>query len=669
MGTRVGIELSPTACRIVEVDGGLPWRKRQSDTRVGSFAVLPPSGPETREKLESLRRRHAAVIVWGGRSEHRQVMVTAGSYESMRAEALASLAAAGLQTSGVWADIAPATSADDKAARRPVIVSMASASELVEAIQPLREAGIRIRTVTTPAVALGSLARLRQAFAEPGAIEAYVALDEQATCIALVRSGVLLAARDLAWGFIDQNDAHSEPRSREDITAWLAESISEFVAAIGGAPGDIGQVCVCGGLPELRSMAAALMARLDVEVEPLDSLFAIDAARLPEPADEFRERGAELRLAWSVAADWPPAINLLRARRRQVSKTWLARAAVVAGAAAGLGGSWWIVERSHWLRAPKLMTRTASTAPTRGNGPARVTPPPPIVTKAPAAVPPPAVVNKAPAVAIKAPDAKAPVISPPPAPTVSKAPVVAPPPPVAANKAPAVPPPVAVNKAPAVSPPVVVNKAPVVPTSPAAVSKAPVVAPPVGRALLDPAAAGPKGPALRTETKPPATVNKAPVVPPPPVVVNKAPVVPPPAVSKAPAVVARPPAAVTSPPAPVTTPPVVAPPAPVTRAPVLVTPPPLVERAPAIVTPPVRTEPSPARVKPAPPPEVALPFDAALGTILYSSDRKLAIIDNRIVGVGDEVRGARVIEITASAVMLRDEKGRLRRLALGAGGR
>ncbi len=52
-----------------------------------------------------------------------------------------------------------------------------------------------------------------------------------------------------------------------------------------------------------------------------------------------------------------------------------------------------------------------------------------------------------------------------------------------------------------------------------------------------------------------------------------------------------------------------------------------------------------------------MPFDAVLGTILYSPDRKLAIIDNRIVGVGDEVRGARVIEITAGAVLLRDAQG------------
>jgi hypothetical protein len=66
---------------------------------------------------------------------------------------------------------------------------------------------------------------------------------------------------------------------------------------------------------------------------------------------------------------------------------------------------------------------------------------------------------------------------------------------------------------------------------------------------------------------------------------------------------------------------------------------------------------------------VAEPFEAVLGTILYSPDRQLAIIDNRIVGVGDEVRGARVVEITAARVTLRDTRGRLRRLTLTAAGR
>jgi hypothetical protein len=50
---------------------------------------------------------------------------------------------------------------------------------------------------------------------------------------------------------------------------------------------------------------------------------------------------------------------------------------------------------------------------------------------------------------------------------------------------------------------------------------------------------------------------------------------------------------------------------------------------------------------------------------LYGPDRKLAIIDGRIVQEGDDVRGARVVEITPAVVLLRDARGRLRRLSLG----
>jgi hypothetical protein len=67
-----------------------------------------------------------------------------------------------------------------------------------------------------------------------------------------------------------------------------------------------------------------------------------------------------------------------------------------------------------------------------------------------------------------------------------------------------------------------------------------------------------------------------------------------------------------------------------------------------------------------PPPEIALPFDAVLGTILYAPERKLAIIDGRIVQAGDEINGARVVDITPTTVLLRDAQGRLRRLGLGA---
>ena len=63
-----------------------------------------------------------------------------------------------------------------------------------------------------------------------------------------------------------------------------------------------------------------------------------------------------------------------------------------------------------------------------------------------------------------------------------------------------------------------------------------------------------------------------------------------------------------------------------------------------------------------------MPFDAVLGTILYSPDRKLAIVNGRIVGPGDAVNGARIVDITPGTVLLRDAQGRLRSLTLGAVG-
>src|SRR5262245_42722617 len=335
MTARFGIELAPNACRIIGIDRPAAWSRQADDTRVLSFDLLPASASETRDTLRSLRRPTAAVVVWTP-SEHRQVVVTGGSYESMRAEALDALAAAGVQTEGVVADIAPVFGSPRRGVRQPVVVSVAPASELSSQLHPLREAGIRLGAVTTPAVALASLARRRRAFAVPGAIEAYVALEDTATCVALVRDTVLIAARQLPWGYGDERPAGIVTRPRTEIVARLGETISEFVAAIGGDMRQVGQVCVCGGLQELRSTTAPLMEQLDVEVEPLDSLLGIDAAHLPEPADEFRERIAELRVAWAVAADWPPTINLLRARKRQASRQMLSRVAVAAGVVAGV---------------------------------------------------------------------------------------------------------------------------------------------------------------------------------------------------------------------------------------------------------------------------------------------------------------------------------------------
>jgi hypothetical protein len=63
------------------------------------------------------------------------------------------------------------------------------------------------------------------------------------------------------------------------------------------------------------------------------------------------------------------------------------------------------------------------------------------------------------------------------------------------------------------------------------------------------------------------------------------------------------------------------------------------------------------------PPEIPLPFEAALGTILYGPERRLAIIDGRIVQIGDQstVRGRSTSRRQTCFFAI--EQGRLRQLA------
>ena len=468
MATRVGIELSPAACSVIEIEGGLPWVRRAPDTRVVGFDVLPPAGPETKAKLDTLRKRSVAVVVWGIPNEHRQVIVSNRSYEAMRREALAALTSAGIETRGVLSDIAPVKGRKDRSARRPVVVSLAAAAPMTAALAPLTDAGIRVRSVLTPAAALTSLARTRRAFSAPGSIEAYVALDKTVTCIALIRDGALMTARELSWGYVDEV-ARVEPRSLDDITQRLAAELTEFFGAIGASASAVGQVCVCGGLPELRSMTARLTERLDIEVEPLDSLYSIDADDLSERSGDFRERSAEMRIAWAAATDSPPAINLLRARKRQATRTALSRAAIAAGVVAGLGLGW-RVQQSAWWRSmmPKPSARTTSNvkpptpiAKATTPAPSRSTPSPAVApAKSPAPTPPPITATKTPPPTPPSVIAtKAPTPTPPPViPTKTPAPAT---PPMTATRTPTPPPPVTATKPPTPTPaPVIATKTP-----------------------------------------------------------------------------------------------------------------------------------------------------------------------------------------------------------------
>src|SRR5215471_17619649 len=324
MSSHIGIEISRSACRIVELDGSADV---ETATTVRSYAQSTAADAST---LAPFRRRQAAVVMWGLHAEHRQAAVTPGSYLHMRRDAVSAMKHAGVDTRQMLADMTPA---DDRkhAHRRTVVVALARTSDVAAALRTLTSAGVRVRSIVTPALALMSLAKMRRHLSRPGALEAYVAFEEFGTAIALVRDAALVAARELDWGY----QAVRGARSREDAATRLADAVAVFFRDCGVQPGAVSQICICGGLPELRNMTLSLMERLDVEIEPLDSLFGIDE-RLPEPSDDFRERIVDLRLAWAVAADWNAPINFLRERRRRTAKTALTRAAVVAGLATGV---------------------------------------------------------------------------------------------------------------------------------------------------------------------------------------------------------------------------------------------------------------------------------------------------------------------------------------------
>lgn len=502
MSSHIGIEISRTACRIVELErsGG-----DESDTIVRSYAQSPAADTLS---LAPYRSRHAAVVVWGLHGEHGQALVSPGSYRHMRRQAVAAMKQAGVDARQTLADIASAGAVGKDVKRLPVVVAVARTSDVAAALRTVTSAGVKVRSIVTPALALMSLARTRRRITPAGAIEAYVAFEQAGTAMALIRDASLVAARELDWGYQSVRGL----RPREDAASRLGEALTAFFSDCGVPPREISQVCICGGLPELRNMTLPLMEQLDVEVEPLDSLFGVDANQLPEPSDDFRERVADLRLAWSVAADWHAPIDFLRERRRRTTKTVLTRAAVVAGLATGVAVAWRL--QQSWLfqpAAPTPGTRIASTPP-------RQVPRP---TPQRVDLPPPPVSQPAPVARIETPP---PTLQP------------------------------AIEQLPRTSALVLLP----VPPAPSSVRS---------ELLTD------------------------------------------------------------------------APPTPAARRP---------------ATP----------VRPRPVNDTPLPFEASLGTILYSADRQLAIVDGRIVQVGDDVRGARVVDITPDAVLFRDVQGRLRRLTL-----
>jgi hypothetical protein len=358
MANRTGIELLPYVCRIVEVQagGGLFGRgKARGASRVRNFREIPysPGSPgllaaELRQ-IKGLERR-ASVAVWGLKSRHEAFLLPPAAPADL--EIVARREAKAGSGPGSPDQIADGIMIGElrEAGRREVGYVSVQPDEMRGRLQPLVDAGFVIERAVTPAVAHAIMVRQRWA-SFPDAVTAVLAVNARVTALTIMRGSIVLFARELPWGH--ETERGEQADATLDSSRFAANLASElrrsFVYVNQSSKVDVTHVLVCGDVPNMRSLTGPLMSELSVEVETLDAIEDVDLTRIPDSADDFRDRAAALRVAWALAGDtsWP--VNLVprstkpggvvpRLERRHA---YAAMAGVII-AAAVWGLVWWL---------------------------------------------------------------------------------------------------------------------------------------------------------------------------------------------------------------------------------------------------------------------------------------------------------------------------------------
>jgi hypothetical protein len=347
MATRTSIELHADGCRLAEVYLSAGRRADAGEARVRAFGAVSalPDSPALSEGLAGQRSRaklgrRTWVTIWGLRSAQQFLRLPPAKPADL--EVLAAREArkdiATLETDGDRASVGVMVGGEVTVGthrRREVSLVALSTGEIRKRIQPIVDAGFVVEGVLTPALALTAVARAERGTA-PGSAGAYVALTAKATCVAIVRDGLLLFARELPWGY-DAEPAAGAVSAR--LASELRRSVLFFKQTFRAS---VDRVVVCGDMPELRALTAPLGEAMSLPVQAADSLAGLDAASIPEPAAQFRAEVAALRLAIATGAEVVPPINLLpasirvgresRARTLRLSSSVAASLAMVAAA-------------------------------------------------------------------------------------------------------------------------------------------------------------------------------------------------------------------------------------------------------------------------------------------------------------------------------------------------
>jgi hypothetical protein len=391
MSTRTSVELQAGLCRIVEVDADArnsvraraeAARTHAPDVRVRRFFTELDVAIEFSPTLHRLRQHHrlarrAVVTLWGLRSTHHRVRVPA----AVLADAATCAAdevkeeIALIEADGSRARLA-ATVRDvpvGDRVERDVSLTAASEQEIERRIEPIARAGFVVTHVVTPAMALASVARGR---GDAGAPSIYVALAARATCVAVVKDGALLMARELPWGHggsLHPDHAEGDEPFERRLASELRRSTMCFRQSFRT---NIESIVLCGDMIGLRRLTRSLGTALDVSVQTLDSLTGIDAESVPEPASVFRADVAALRLAIAVGAEREPHASLVSsAAGRRSRYPWRAPVAAFPTMAAAAAAvliliAGYIATRPSrppsvpMLKAAPLDVRVVSVAPT-----------------------------------------------------------------------------------------------------------------------------------------------------------------------------------------------------------------------------------------------------------------------------------------------------------------
>ena len=367
MPDRTGIELLPTDCRIVGVPdtAGSRWGRAtaRAGVQVRAFRSIPFTVASPALLSAELRRllstrtfpRRAIVGIWGLPGTHHFLQLPPAEPADLESLARREARAAGALGFAGGSQVSDGLLAGPSREwlagghRRDVCYVAVSADEVRARLRPIVDAGFTVDRVVTPAIAHASIARLRPA-ASPDAVMAVLEINARVTGLTITRGGVVVLARELPWGHeSDRADPAGRPPDPQALAARLAADLRRSLLYVRQhLRADPVQIIVCGDMPDMRTITAPLMQELDVEVEILDSMAGIDAARLPEPAEEFRARVAEFMTPLAIATvsapiDLRPREARSAARSRQ-AQGMLVRAALIAALTVGAG---WTL--SAWL--------------------------------------------------------------------------------------------------------------------------------------------------------------------------------------------------------------------------------------------------------------------------------------------------------------------------------